>query len=65
MSPLAQAIVREIGARPQQFSEVVDAHLDVPWPQFLKAWGEVRAADILTRDEDGRYLVKAEPAPKP
>jgi hypothetical protein len=60
MSPLAQAIVREIGDQPQQFADVVDAHLDVPWPQFLRAWGEVRAADVLTRDEDGRYLLKTE-----
>jgi hypothetical protein len=65
MSPLAQAIVREIGDRPQQFSEVVDAHLDVPWPEFLRAWGEVRAANMLKRDEDGRYLIQAEAAVKP
>ena len=64
MSPLAQAIVREIGARPQQFSEVVDTHLDVPWPQFLRAWGEVRSANILKRDEDGRYLIATETTPK-
>lgn len=63
MSPLAQAIVREIGDRPQQFAEVVDAHFDVPWPEFLRAWGEVRAANVLKRDEDGRYLIEAS-APK-
>ena len=58
MRPLALTIVREIGDKPQQFSEVVDAHLDVPWPEFLRAWGEVRAAKVLTRDEDGRYLLQ-------
>ncbi len=59
MSPLAEAIVREIKAKPRQFSEVVDAHLDVGWRDFLRAWGEVRQADILGRDEDGHYLIKA------
>ncbi|HLI11621.1 MAG TPA: hypothetical protein VKY65_08490 [Alphaproteobacteria bacterium] len=58
MSPLAQDIIRELQAKPQQFSEVVDAHRDAAWRQFLRAWGEVRAANILERDDDGRYLVK-------
>lgn len=60
MTPLAQAIMREIVARPQQFSEVVDAHRDVSWPTLLRAWGEVRAANVLGRDEDGRYLIEGE-----
>lgn len=55
MTPLAEAIAREIRARPQQFAEVADAHRGVPWPDFLRAWGEVRATNQLTRDEDGRY----------
>ena len=58
MTPLAEAIMREIRNRPQQFSETVDAHRDVPWPDFLRAWGEVRALDRLERDEDGRYHLK-------
>jgi hypothetical protein len=58
MTPLAEAILREIRDRPQQFAETVDAHRDVPWPDFLRAWGEVRALDRLGRDEDGRYHLK-------
>jgi len=44
---------------PKQFSEVADAHLDVSWREFLQAWGEVRAADILKRDDDGAYYIGA------
>ena len=58
MTPLAEAIMREVRDRPQQFSETVDAHRDVPWPDFLRAWGEVRALNRLKRDEDGRYHLK-------
>lgn len=57
MSPLARAIVTELRAQPRHFGEVVDAHMDVPWRDFLRAWGEVRAADVLARDDAGRYLV--------
>jgi len=60
MSPLAEQIVRQLQASPRQFSEVVDAHLASPWRAFLRAWGEVRAADILRRDEDGRYFIENE-----
>ena len=61
MSPLAQALVQELRARPSQFGELVEAHMDVPWRDFLLAWGEVRAADVLGRDDEGRYLIRAEP----
>ena len=57
MSPLARKIQSRIEAQPHQFSEVVDAHRDVSWREFLHAWGELRAANILKRDDDGRYLV--------
>jgi hypothetical protein len=58
ITPLADRIVRAIRDRPQQFAETVDAHRDVPWPEFLRAWGEVRALNRLERDEDGRYYFK-------
>ena len=63
MSPLADRIVRAIRDRPQQFAETVDAHRDVPWPEFLRAWGEVRALNQLERDEDGRYYFKDSEVP--
>jgi hypothetical protein len=57
MSPLAETIVRKLQAAPRQFSELVDAHLVSPRLDFLRAWGEVRSANILRRDEDGRYFI--------
>ena len=59
MSPLAQAFVAELRERPRHFGELVDAHMDAPWREFLLAWGEVRAADVLGRDDDGRYLIRS------
>jgi len=58
MSPLASTLIREITDRPQQFHELVDAHREVPCPDFLRAWGELRRAEILSRDEDGNYLIR-------
>ena len=57
MTDLAQRIVGELRERPRHFAEVVEAHMEVAWPDFLRAWGEVRAADVLQRDDAGRYLV--------
>lgn len=56
MSTLADALIARIMAEPVQFSQLVDQHREVPWPDFLRAWGEVRSRTDLTRDEDGRYL---------
>jgi hypothetical protein len=58
MSPLAQTIADELRAAPRQFSEVVDQHRNIPWPEFLKAWGEIRGLATVGRDENGRYLLK-------
>jgi hypothetical protein len=57
LSPLARAIADAIKTRPQQFHELADAHRDVAWPQFLRAWGELRRAGILKRDDDGNFLI--------
>ena len=59
MSPLARSLVAELAERPRQFGELVEAHMDIPWRDFLVAWGEIRAADVLGRDADGRYLIRA------
>ena len=58
MSPLASRLISEITDHPQQFHELVDAHREVPWPNFLRAWGELRCAEVLSRDEDGNYLIR-------
>lgn len=57
MTPLSEQIRAELGKRPQQFSDLVDVHRDVPWREFLRAWGALRAANLLKRDEDGNYTV--------
>lgn len=62
MRPLALTIIAELKAKPQQFDEVVDAHRDTPWRDFLYAWGEVREANVLQRDDDGAFFVPADAA---
>jgi hypothetical protein len=60
MSPLAETIADELRAQPQQFSQVADRHREVSWPDFLKAWGEVRTLKSLGRDDDGNYVLSSE-----
>jgi len=62
VSPLAKAIVAELKAKPQQFDEVVDAHRESAWRDFLYAWGEVREANVLQRDDDGAFFIPADAA---
>jgi hypothetical protein len=59
VSPLAQALMAELSGHPRHFGELVEAHMDTSWRDFLRAWGEVRAADVLARDDAGRYLLRA------
>ena len=47
MSPLAAALVALLRERPCHFGELVEAHMAAPWRDFLYAWGEVRASDLL------------------
>jgi hypothetical protein len=58
VSPLARSLVAELQQRPRHFGELVEAHLDTPWREFLRAWGEVRTADVLGRDDAGRYVIR-------
>ena len=60
MSPLASAVVALLQERPRHFGELVEAHMDAPWRDFLYAWGEVRASDLLARDDGGRYIIRVE-----
>lgn len=62
MRGLARELVAELQARPRHFAELVEEHPDVAWREFLYAWGEVRAADVLQRDDAGRYLIPNEVA---
>lgn len=60
MSPLAETLTATLTATPRQFHDLVDEHQSVPWRDFLHAWGELRAADILKRDGEGRYFIGGE-----
>ena len=57
MSPLAATLQETLQKEAKQFDEVVDQHLDVAWRDFLRAWGELREADILKRDDAGAYYI--------
>jgi hypothetical protein len=58
MSALCKVIQAKLTETPMQFAEVVDDHLDVPWRDFLQAWGQLREEDILKRDDIGRYYIE-------
>ena len=60
MSPLAARILDELRERPRHFAEVAELHMDIPWREFLHAWGEVRVSPAIGREENGLYLIKAE-----
>lgn len=60
MIPLAARILDELRQRPRHFAEVVELHMDVPWREFLRAWGEVRTCSVIGREENGLYVVTAE-----
>ncbi len=57
MSPLATTLQNALQNDAKQFDEMVDLHLDVPWRDFLRAWGELREADLLKRDDAGAYYI--------
>ena len=57
MSPLAATLAAKLEATAKQFHDLVDEHADVPWRDFLLAWGELRQADILERDGNGSYFI--------
>jgi hypothetical protein len=61
VSPLARALIAELRERPRHFGELVEAHMDAPWRDVLRAWGEVRGSDLLARDDAGRYVLRAAP----
>ena len=58
MSPLATTLKLALEAEARQFHDVVDDHIDVPWQEFLQAWGEIRELDILMRDDEGAYFIE-------
>jgi len=57
MSPLATVLHDTLQNEAKQFDEMVDLHLEVPWRDFLRAWGELRTADLLKRDDAGAYFI--------
>ena len=59
MTPLAAELKATLEATARQFHDLVDDHMDTPWRDFLQAWGELREADILKRDDEGAYFIEA------
>ncbi len=57
MSPLATTLATTLEGEAKQFHDLVDAHENVSWRDFLRAWGELREADVLMRDDSGRYYI--------
>lgn len=57
MSPLATQMIATLRATPKHFHDLVDDHPDVPWRELLRAWGELRATDMLKRNEAGQYFI--------
>jgi hypothetical protein len=57
MTQLVDQLRAELARHPRQFSELVDAYRHVSWRTFLKAWGALRAENVLKRDEDGNYIL--------
>jgi len=58
MSPLATNLKAALEAKAKQFHDVVDDNMEVPWPDFLRAWGELREINILKRDDEGAYYIE-------
>ncbi|HEV8586128.1 MAG TPA: hypothetical protein VGT02_14265 [Methylomirabilota bacterium] len=58
MSPLATRIVEMLRERPRHFAEIAEAHMEVPWREFLQAWAEVRGSAMVGRHEYGLYTIK-------
>jgi hypothetical protein len=58
VSPLAETLAADLRERPRHFGELVEAHMATPWREFLLAWGELRTAEALGRDDDGRYVIR-------
>jgi hypothetical protein len=57
-------MLEELRERPRHFAEVAEMHMDIPWREFLRAWGEVRTSPVLGRHDNGLYTATAEgPAP--
>ncbi len=60
MTPLAARIMEQLRERPRHFAEVVELHMDVPWGEFLRAWGEVRISPAIGREKNGLYSAKGD-----
>ena len=58
MSPLATNLKATLEVEAKQFHDVVDDNVEVPWPDFLRAWGELREINILKRDDEGAYYIE-------
>lgn len=55
---IAQRIREELASTPKYFSELVDEYAEqCTYRELLYAWSDLRKADVLKRDREGRYLI--------
>ena len=57
---MTESITATLRARPVFFMDLVRAHREAPYRTLLLAWGRVREAHQLSRDDAGRYFLAAE-----
>lgn len=61
VSRVAAAMVAMLRESPRQFMDLIRAFPEVPYRTLLLAWGEVREAHRLAREEDGSYFLPPSP----
>ena len=54
---VAERMTAMLRERPVQFMDLLRTFPDVPYRTILLAWGQVREAHRLAREEDGEYFL--------
>ena len=55
-SDTAERILTLVKDQPMSFYAILRALKDVDYRVILQAWGILREKDLLSRDQEGRYL---------
>jgi DNA-binding transcriptional ArsR family regulator len=56
-SEIAERIITLLKEEPMSFYAILQSLKDVDYRVILQAWGILREKDLLSRDEEGRYLL--------
>ena len=57
-SEITEMIITLLKEEPMSFYAILQALEDVDYRVILQAWGILREKDLLSRDEEGRYLLR-------